>query len=447
MSAVYDLKYRAPSTLSSTDDGAVLALSANVAGGSEGPFFQGQFRNARLLARALGVLARVVGERWFDAQAVARSRQMDPVVTAGAGHLRFEGFSGCRSIYARVDVLPEGMDIVREERGTTNVDFNEPMRRALGRVRSGQDLSVCVSQDEFILVRGDESVVEKKVKLPLSWIKGFASVQALTLGFEEVLTLDAAKARRLLSQVPSVGKGRDTHWLLPDPRTPRISRLQSIGAIQLTGGRRLSALQELLPFAQSLTIHASGNGSMSFWTLSFEGFRLGLMLSPEVWRGFSGEGAALEDLAQLVDKEDQVLSRLADLGSVDPDELAIQCGITLPALRGVLARQAAQGLVGYDQISGLCYERILPGSAQLMDDSNPRLVSARKLLENECVTILLADKDTVRAKVDAGEGKVYDVALDHGQCRCSCYWYGKFRESRGPCSHVLAVKLAVKQID
>jgi hypothetical protein len=31
----------------------------------------------------------------------------DPIVTSGGGMLRFEGFSGCRSVYARVDLTPE----------------------------------------------------------------------------------------------------------------------------------------------------------------------------------------------------------------------------------------------------------------------------------------------------------------------------------------------------
>ncbi|MBK1830977.1 hypothetical protein JIN77_09595 [Verrucomicrobiaceae bacterium R5-34] len=420
-----------------------LSLAANVVAGEDTPFFQGQFRNARLLARALNIMARVVGERWFDPAEVARSRQMDPVVTSGCGHLRFEGFSACRSVYGRIDVLPEGVNVVQEKRGTTNIDFNQEMCRALGRVRRGQDLSVCVSRDDFLLTRDEETVIEKKVKLPLSWIKGFASVQAIVSEFGKVLSLDGVAARDLFAQLPQVGDGRDTHWLSPDPNRPRISRIQTQGAIQLSGGRRLLALQELVPFAASLTIHANNDGTMSSWTLSFEGFRIGILISPEVWRGFSGEGAALGELVKVDDRVDEVRAHLADAGLIDPEVLAIHCGIDLPTLRRVLARLASQGLVGFDQMTGSCYERVLPGSELLVEKVNPRLVSARRWLEDGRVIVDRQKEDEIHAHVDLGEGRNYLVAIAGKRFRCSCFWCGQFGESRGPCAHVLAVHLLI----
>ena len=66
----------------------------------------------------------------FSAADLAAAR--DPIITVGDARMRFEGFSQCAGVYARVDVLPDGLlgDIAQP--GTTNVDFNAPMLAALG---------------------------------------------------------------------------------------------------------------------------------------------------------------------------------------------------------------------------------------------------------------------------------------------------------------------------
>ena len=60
----------------------------------------------------------------------------------------------------------------------TNVDFNSAMLGALGQIRDDESVSLAVGNDEVALIRGAEQVVEKKVKLPIRWIRGMAEVQA-----------------------------------------------------------------------------------------------------------------------------------------------------------------------------------------------------------------------------------------------------------------------------
>ena len=64
-------------------------------------------------------------------------QQSDPVITCGGGLLRFEGFSACCGVYARLDLLPNALDANRIEPGTANVDFNPPMRAALAQLQDG----------------------------------------------------------------------------------------------------------------------------------------------------------------------------------------------------------------------------------------------------------------------------------------------------------------------
>ena len=89
-----------------------------------------------------------------------------------------EGFSGCCGVYARVDLPSDFFEGECHGRGTTNVDFNQPMRNALMRLRDNEDVRFAVGQDEVAFSKGNKKTIEKKVKLPLRWIKGFSEVQA-----------------------------------------------------------------------------------------------------------------------------------------------------------------------------------------------------------------------------------------------------------------------------
>lgn len=437
-------RFRSPSVLRTGDGNPLLALASTAGERGDEPFFQGSFKSPRITARALRILARVAGERWFDAQAVAASRNIDPVVTSGCGHLRLENFSSCRSLYARLDLTPEGLDIGRQRRGTTNVDFNEELRVSLGKVRDSHPISACVSEDSFIFVHGDETILEKKVELPESWLRGFASVQSLAQASEPFAIVGKAALQKLFQQFPVTGDGRESHWVHRSSGGLRAGRIAGGDALALTGLRRLQSLRELIPFAEELHVHRHPSGALSLWTLSFKGLRLTLGLSAEVWRGFSGEGAPLDDLVQdsSPDLDEEVQEMLAGRELCDPADLAISLDTTLPEIRSALARLASQGLVGFDHITGQCFERVMPGSEALVGVSNPRLMKARKWVDEGKVRIEPHDGTTVSASV--GTAVPHQVVIEGTVARCTCFWFGRFGTSRGPCSHVLATRFALK---
>ena len=60
-------------------------------------------------------------------------------------------FSGCCGVYARVDLPPESFESDLQQRGTTNVDFNDPMRAALNRLRDREEVRLSVGRDEVAL--------------------------------------------------------------------------------------------------------------------------------------------------------------------------------------------------------------------------------------------------------------------------------------------------------
>jgi hypothetical protein len=67
---------------------------------------------------------------------------------------------------------------------------------------------------------------------------------------------------------------------------------------------------------------------------------------------------------------------------------------------------------------------------------HPRLRDARALVDDGAVR-LAGDTGYVRS----GDAEHLVQRTPAGD-RCTCPWYGKYHDSRGPCKHVLAVALA-----
>ena len=82
------------------------------------------------------------------------------------------------------------------------MDFNQTMRSALGRLGEQDAAVLSVGREGVTLTREGESVVEKKVKLPVRWIKGFSEVQAYQPGLQLRLEVKPAEARRFLRSLP-----------------------------------------------------------------------------------------------------------------------------------------------------------------------------------------------------------------------------------------------------
>src|SRR5690349_175454 len=123
---VQALAYSRPSVLASS--GAGRSLGLETAGGStpQGAeahprFFSGFLASPRIAARGLLAVADVAAARYYQRTLLS---SLDPVVTGNGDRLRFESFSGCCGVYARLDVLGEGLEGVETGHGTTNVDVN-----------------------------------------------------------------------------------------------------------------------------------------------------------------------------------------------------------------------------------------------------------------------------------------------------------------------------------
>lgn len=169
----YRYHYRFPSALDGDGAGLRLRLATSGGPGEHPYFFRGRLNRPDRAADLLRGLAEVVDARFAVPPSMLGKilRLADPVVTCGEGALRFEAFSQCCSAYARVDLLPGSFEGDLVGRGTTNVDFNAPLKAGLARIRAGDAVGLNVGADRLELEVGGETVLERKVALPVRWLR------------------------------------------------------------------------------------------------------------------------------------------------------------------------------------------------------------------------------------------------------------------------------------
>ena len=63
--------------------------------------------------------------------------------------------------------------------GTTNVDFNAPLRTALSRLRENEPLDLAVGAEGLEVRHNAGSTLERKVKLPARWLRGFSKCKRI----------------------------------------------------------------------------------------------------------------------------------------------------------------------------------------------------------------------------------------------------------------------------
>ncbi|MFI1017748.1 SWIM zinc finger family protein [Streptomyces sp. NPDC020965] len=443
--SVQSLAYPRPSAVESSAGGRLLGLETSggltpVGAQAHPTFFSGFLTSPQTAARALLAVADVAAARYLD---LTRRALLDPVVTGNGDRLRFESFSGCCGVYARLDVLRDGLDGADTGHGTTNVDVNNPLREALSRLTGDSPLHLRVGPGELAVTTLDGSVVEKKVPLPDRWLRGFAEAQVATAGFDLRAELSGAEAVRFLRSLPrsSVRASRGASWVVPSGKTLRPTTRPVAGAVCLPGPERLVALQRVLRHATALRVYGpavtDGAPTSAAWEVVLPGMRLTLTLSPDTGRGFSGEGGVLEALATEEAAQDAELVSvlLAWEPIIDPAELAARSGLTVARVRAALVRLGTAGRVGYDVADAAYFHRELPYDADRAERHNPRLVAARTLAAAGAVTL-----DGPSASVVSGD-RVYRVRDAGGQLRCTCVWWTDHQGGRGPCKHALAVRM------
>lgn len=438
-------RYPFPSALVAEGDRRRLRLATSGGPTANPRFFRGRLLLPIVAADLLLALGDVARSRFHvPAQMLKRILELaDPVATCADDRLRFEAFSACSSVYGRVDLLPEAYDGETLGRGTTNVDFGPGIRTALAGVQEQSELGLSVGASAVEVQADGGSAVERRVPLPSRWLRGFLEVQAIQAELAVAADLDASGARAFFRSIPKSPSRRPV-WLAPVGRGLRtLHHDPGGGAVELAGQARLRLFERVARHATGLRVFAADGDGSTGWQLDMSGARLTLVLSPEVWRGFSGEGRALHRLADAAPPASIAAVRAA-LGwepRLGVEALAATTGRSHEEVSGALAALALSGIVGYDLAEGGFFRRELPFDLGRTERLQPRLSDARRLVERAAVHIDAADRPRLSGWVAGAGGVEYRVRSTTGGWTCTCPWYGRHRGDRGPCKHVLAVQL------
>jgi hypothetical protein len=412
-------------------------------------FFHGFATNPLVLARGLVTLADVTATRYFQFRP---SSMRDPVLTANGDRLRAECFSACNGVYARLDLLGGGFDGGEIGRGTTNVDLGADMRAALVAVGRNELLHLDVGVDGLAVATLEGTTTERPVEMPDRWVRALGNAVELHRGLTPALTLTTAEARSFIASLPAPTGTARSGWLTRTRSGVKLAALKTPGAVFIAGLHRLGAVKRVLPQIKTVTFYAPADGSAGSVLMSVElpSARLVLGLTPEPFRGFSGEGSLLASLASesVLDDADMISALLAFEPVIDVAALARDAALSAERVRAGLAVLAASGRVGWDAHDEAYFHRELPDDPDRVAKDNPRLVAARKLVEAGAVR---AESRTANSwRVRSGEAD-YLVRLDSAVAQselataasCTCAWYLRHSGDRGGCKHVLAVQLTL----
>lgn len=401
--------------------------------------FSARIVSPTLFADSLLCLSNVVRSNF----AYPSPSMLDPVVSCGPGSLRFEGFSGCCGLYAVAKFLEPSFEASSFDYGTTNVDFNDGFRNGLATLRSAHSVSLEVSQETVRVTSDQAAFIEKKVKLPLRWLRGFCEVQDILSRVEHRCSCSSREVRKFILGLPRNAARRNPLWATPTGSGLRASARPSAQAVPIIGADRLRLLEPLLRAHDgTVSIGTVPGAAISSWFCELEGLQFLLVLSSGLHRGFSGEGQVLTRLADQSWQNaiDQVRNSLNWEQPLEVAHLATRLNLPNAEVANSLAALATRGVLGFDLHQQQYFYRVLPFESELVESLQPRLTAARQIVEDQDVTPDETVAGNNRWTIRGGDVQ-YIVELGEERSTCTCVWFNKHQNSRGPCKHILAAMI------
>jgi hypothetical protein len=434
-----------------TDGNLALALAPALTpvGIEEDPnFFRGFAAYPQVLARGLLVLADITSTRYFQYTPVA---QRDPILSAQGNLLRAECFSAECGVYARLDLLGDGFD-GKIGFGTTNVDIGIELRTALAYTKYEDKLHVAIGGEGLTATRAssgranitqiEKPVQERPVQMPDRWVRALGNAAGIHQHMRPAFAVKGAGALAFIASLPAATSKSSSGWLTPMRGGVKLLPRRSPDAVFVSGLHRLSALKRVMTNITGMTFykHEDGEPGAFMAMVELPGARLTLSLTAEAWQGYSGEGALLTSLAK-----PEVLADAASISEdlsfeavLDTLRMAKRRKMSESRAQAALAVLAVSGKLGFDAYAGAYFHRELPDDPDRVLKDNPRLVAARGLMER---VESVGENLWIVHSGEADYRVTFDPAQGDSQAKCTCTWYLKHLNERGPCKHMLAVQL------
>ncbi|HEY8429650.1 MAG TPA: SWIM zinc finger family protein [Sandaracinaceae bacterium] len=418
---------------------------------------------------------------------------LDPVITVHPDELSFEAFSRDESVYARLSARYDLFGrIDAAEHGTTNVDFGIALRDQLDRMRSYRATRFTVDASGFAVAQGASVVKEKKIELPESWVKGFLQVHAvMSMGLTHLRLspIDLFNVCRFLRRHRARKSPRALRWELSPGKPVRIvfepwerSLVLSPpstyeGAkekvVRTWGRDRLQVLERVIPVSERIDVFLAGTGLPSVFVCDLGDLVFTLALSgwtDNDWTGGTTKLDLLNETAQVGRAElTRAYETLRSARYATDTALASEAGLSVEQARSALSLLCRAGRAMKDLASGVYRhrdlwlepfdaERALAISKAEAEDADPKAKAAKQIFEAGDVRIIARRPVSTGYKI-SGSAKGADgarvrplIAVDaHGrivEASCTCSFGRKHGLTKGPCEHMLALRLAhVQKLD
>jgi hypothetical protein len=408
---------------------------------------------------------------------------LDPVITVHPDQVMFEVFGKDESTYACLAFRRGAFDPAAGEVdcGTTNIDFSQALYDGVQQMRGYRETRLDVGAERVAVATETRQVIEKQIRVPDSWLRGFLQVQsAATLPFDHcrLAPVDLYNLlRHLRMHADAKGKRRGLRFELVPGERPRlvlepwetvlpatgdIFRGKAARVVRVWGRRRLMTVKRLLPFVESADVYLLGSGLPSFWVFRAGDVTLTLGLTgftASNWSQALGFDLLLPRKTQTPDALQRVVGYLAGgVWLADAKTLAAETGVKGSALVETLQHGCQHGQLMYDVANGVY--RLRPVVAGPLDlarlqyrnvrekvafDLLTRRGAVRVASETRIAGVGLEVTGQLAVEEDKRDYRPQMVLADEGQVRkavCTCATFRKQSLKGGPCVHLIALRLA-----
>ena len=409
-------------------------------------FFNGEIIYPTIVSGGLLVLADIVSTRYFKYVPVA---QRDPILSAQGDILRAECFSACNGVYARMDLFQSALDgeILY---GTTNVDIGSNLRKSLFNVKQGDRLKFRIGDDGWKALHSknlDGSVltdinIQRPVKMPDRWVRALGNCAMLHQNMEYKFHIEGMQAKSFIAMLPAATGKERSGWLTPTKTGVMLKPKEEKNSVYISGLHRLSALKRIMSNVNAVYFYAPNDGEPGQMMIEvcMTGANITLSLTAKSYEGYSGEGALLDSLStpKILEYADKIDNILKFESRLDIDKISKTIGIVKNDMNDAMELLAVSGKLGFDVRDRAFFHRELPDDPDRVLKDNPRLEGAKKLVED---TEYIYDNIWHVKSGDTTYRVIFPTDENLENAKCTCTWYLKHQNSRGPCKHILAVKL------
>ncbi|WP_103669704.1 SWIM zinc finger family protein [Pseudanabaena sp. BC1403] len=402
---------------------------------------------------------------------------LDPVITVHPDEVFFECFSQDESSYGRLGASYEVFKNIDEFAcGTTNIDYSAALYDEFQKIRSYKRTLLEVDPSGFeVKTTGEADYKEVKIDLPDTWVRGFLQVSSAmslpAIRFDlhptDIYNICFVLRRRKEKQGPRsmryILKPNEPIRIVFEPWGTEIVCSRSIyegnsdRTIRVWGRRRLLILERLIPVARKFTVHLLGNGMPSFYVADLEDMSFTLGLSG--WTANDWAKASNFDLlaprANVDDRtKRQIFEALKQNWVESPDALAARLRLDRSVVLGALSAYTQAGRAIYDLNKQIYRVRELSNVPLPMDKlrfASDREAQASQFLEQNAVRITNDNIDTSGTQFLQGEVRHKNqtflpvVTLDRDlrivHAECTCNWHQQNKLFKGPCEHILALRM------